>query len=165
AAGRRARRGAVRDADAGLPVGEGDAAGPRPAGDLHRHPDGARPTGDRRGAACPGDVGPGAPHPLRRLLPRRAPPPPAATRRPGLPEMGLPSARAPAIPRHLAAFLKRHPGQGNAPAAPAAILFNGGVFQPAALRDRLVEVMGHWYASPERPWQPLVLTNPSLDLA
>jgi len=50
-------------------------------------------------------------------------------------------------------------------AAPRAILFNGGVFQPAVLRERLVEVLRHWYSTPERPWQPLVLTNPSLDLA
>ncbi len=49
--------------------------------------------------------------------------------------------------------------------APHAILFNGGVFQPAALRDRLVEVLRHWYDRPGYPWQPLVLTNPSLDLA
>jgi hypothetical protein len=48
---------------------------------------------------------------------------------------------------------------------PAAILFNGGVFQPQALRDRLVEVLRHWWNAPGHPWQPLVLTNPSLDLA
>src|SRR5262249_44305599 len=65
----------------------------------------------------------------------------------------------PAVARHLAAFLKRHLP---ADAAPDAILFNGGVFQPAALRERLVEVMRRWYPS---GWQPLVLTNPSLDLA
>ena len=49
--------------------------------------------------------------------------------------------------------------------APQAILFNGGVFQPQALRDRLVEVLGGWYDAPETPWKPLVLTSPSLDLA
>src|SRR5207244_858606 len=36
---------------------------------------------------------------------------------------------------------------------------------PAALRERLVEVMKSWYAAPAQPWEPLVLTNPSLDLA
>src|SRR5207244_313182 len=50
-------------------------------------------------------------------------------------------------------------------AAPQAVLFNGGVFQPAALRDRVVEVLQTWYATPAQPWRPLVLTNPSLDLA
>jgi molecular chaperone DnaK (HSP70) len=86
----------------------------------------------------------------------------------GLHEMGLPYVSDPAISRHLAAFLKRHSpasGNGSASEPPTAILFNGGVFQPAALRDRLVDVMRHWYATVDRPWQPLVLTNPSLDLA
>src|SRR5262249_47787249 len=67
-----------------------------------------------------------------------------------------------------------------------AILFNGGVFQPQALRDRLLDVLRHWYVTPgsvadslresggdslresptgKQPWQPLVLSNPSLDLA
>jgi hypothetical protein len=55
---------------------------------------------------------------------------------------------------------------GETPVPPlAAILFNGGVFQPEALRQRVVEVLRHWYERPEQPWQPLVLTNPSLDLA
>jgi hypothetical protein len=95
---------------------------------------------------------------------------PARGARVGLHEMGLPYVSDPAISRHLAVFLKRHvtaaPGDTSASAqAPQAILFNGGVFQPEALRQRLVEVMRHWYDAPERPWQPLVLTNPSLDLA
>jgi hypothetical protein len=87
--------------------------------------------------------------------------------RAGLHEMGLPYVSDPAITRHLALFLNRH--QSGEPAAsaqgPQAILFNGGVFQPQALRDRLVEVMQGWYDAPERPWQPLALSNPSLDLA
>src|SRR5207302_9120934 len=66
-----------------------------------------------------------------------------------------------AVTRHLAAFLKRHlDGRG-----PDAILFNGGVFQPASLRERLLEVMRPWYATPGEPWEPLLLTTPSLDLA
>lgn len=80
--------------------------------------------------------------------------------RAGLHEMGLPYVSDPAITRHLAAFLRRHADGGND--APDAILFNGGVFQPLALRERLLEVMRHWYGA---AWQPLVLTNPSLDLA
>jgi len=88
--------------------------------------------------------------------------------RAGLHEMGLPYVSDPAISRHLAAFLRRHgpPADGAAqPAPPAALLFNGGVFQPASLRARLVEVLRHCHDSPGYPWQPLVLTNPSLDLA
>jgi hypothetical protein len=91
----------------------------------------------------------------------------------GLHEMGLPYVSDPAISRHLGAFLKRHmpvgPGGSGLPtqpmAGPEAILFNGGVFQPAAMRERLLEVLHHWYDAPDRPWQPLTLTNPSLDLA
>jgi molecular chaperone DnaK (HSP70) len=91
-------------------------------------------------------------------VPREAEP--ARGARVGLHEIGLPYVSDPAVTRHLAAFLKRHVPGG---AAPAAILFNGGVFQPQALRDRLVDVMRHWYGA--GAWQPLVLTNPSLDLA
>jgi hypothetical protein len=98
----------------------------------------------------------------------------------GLHEMGLPYVSDPGITRHLASFLKQHQqhaplfplagrgagGEGtSADSAPQAILFNGGVFQPAALRERVVDVLRHWFTSPERPYDPLVLTNPSLDLA
>ena len=78
-------------------------------------------------------------------VPRDAEPPRGA--RAGLHEMGLPYVSDPAITRHLAAFLKRHL-QDAARRPPAAILFNGGVFQPASLRERVVEVMRHWYDTP-----------------
>jgi hypothetical protein len=83
--------------------------------------------------------------------------------RAGLHEMGLPYVSDPAVTRHLAAFLKQQGRDGAE--APAAILFNGGVFQPESLRERLLEVMRGWYDRPGAPWRPLVLTNPSLDLA
>ncbi len=86
---------------------------------------------------------------------------PARGSRTGLHEMGLPYVSDPAISRHLAAFLKSQ----SADQAPDAILFNGGVFQPAILRERVVELLKHWFDRPDRPWTPLVLTNPSLDLA
>src|SRR5262249_49880555 len=54
---------------------------------------------------------------------------------------------------------------GRAPETVDAILFNGGVFQPPVLRDRVVDVMRPWFEAPGRSWQPLVLTSPSLDLA
>jgi molecular chaperone DnaK (HSP70) len=81
----------------------------------------------------------------------------------GLHEMGLPYVSDPAITRHLSAFLRKHQNEG--PAGVQAILFNGGVFQPPALRDRVIEVMHGWFDQQGKPWQPLVLTNPSLDLA
>jgi molecular chaperone DnaK (HSP70) len=83
--------------------------------------------------------------------------------RAGLHEMGLPYVSDPAITRHLAAFLKNQSAPGAS--VPTAILFNGGVFQPPALRERVIEVLHHWYDRPGQPGQPLVLTNPSLDLA
>ena len=94
------------------------------------------------------------------LVPRDAEPQRGG--RAGLHEMGLPYVSDPAISRHLAAFLSRHP---DAAEPPHAILFNGGVFQPETMRARLVEVMHGWYDTADRPWQPLLLTNPSLDLA
>jgi molecular chaperone DnaK (HSP70) len=85
--------------------------------------------------------------------------------RAGLHEMGLPYVSDPGITRHLAAFLRHQARTNQGLDAPTAVLFNGGVFQPAALRDRVIEVLRHWFDRPDRPWQPLVLTNPSLDLA
>lgn len=80
----------------------------------------------------------------------------------GLQEMGLPYVADPAVTKHLAAFLRKQMPDGQ---APDAILFNGGVFQPQILRERLIEVMHPWYDQPGKPWQPLILSNPSLDLA
>ncbi len=90
--------------------------------------------------------------------------------RAGLHEMGLPYVNDPAITRHLASFLKRHLAATGTMIAPNAILFNGGVFTAQALRDRIVAVLHQWYDrlpsnGGEGAWQPLVLTNPSLDLA
>jgi molecular chaperone DnaK (HSP70) len=83
----------------------------------------------------------------------------------GLHEMGLPYVSDPAVTRHLASFLRQHSANNDASReAPQAILFNGGVFQPAPLRQRVVEVLRHWYAT-GNAYDPLVLTNPSLDLA
>jgi molecular chaperone DnaK (HSP70) len=84
---------------------------------------------------------------------------PGRAARTGLQEMGLPYVSDPAITRHLAAFLGR---QLKLDERPDAILFNGGVFQPEVLRERLVETMKPWYGA---DWHPLVLANPSLDLA
>ncbi len=97
------------------------------------------------------------------IVPREAEPQRGA--RTGLHEMGLPYVSDPAISRHLASFLNRHrPAQaGGAPLQ--AVMFNGGVFTAASLRERVVAVLHHWYDNVEPGWRPLVLTNPSLDLA
>ena len=102
--------------------------------------------------------------------------PPARGARVGFQEFGLPFVSDPAIPRHLAAFLRRHKaeaagpaGQGGGappddrPARPDAILFNGGALTPAIVRDRIVEIVRGWFA--DAPDAPRVLSNASLDLA
>jgi hypothetical protein len=88
---------------------------------------------------------------------------PSRGARVGLQEMGLPYVSDPAVTKHLAAFLRAQ--SAGSPATVDAILFNGGVFQPQVLRDRVIEVMRPWFETPERLWNPLVLTSPSLDLA
>ncbi|VTS07904.1 hsp70 family protein [Tuwongella immobilis] len=93
---------------------------------------------------------------------------PQRATRGGLQEMSLPYVADPGISAHLAQFLRQHlpadPITGK-PVPPDAILFNGGVFQPTRLREQLIEVMRPWFADRETPWEPLVLANPSLDLA
>lgn len=56
----------------------------------------------------------------------------------GFQEFGLPYAPDPAITRYLAAFLTAHD------AKPDAVLLNGGFFESAALRERLLEVLNSW---------------------
>jgi molecular chaperone DnaK (HSP70) len=96
--------------------------------------------------------------------------------RSGLQEFGLPFVSDPAVPKHLASFLRRHRaeaiGQGghapdDRPARPDAILFNGGALTPDSVRRRIVEVISSWFADElDAPnYEPRVLTNVSLDLA
>ena len=70
-------------------------------------------------------------------------------------ELGLPYVADPAVTRHLAAFLAT---AGDA--KPDAILFNGGFFIPEILRERVADVMEHWYGK-----RPVIFENRDLDLA
>src|SRR5579864_6689968 len=70
-------------------------------------------------------------------------------------ELGLPYVADPAVTRHLAAFL-----HSAGDATPDAILFNGGFFIPDILRQRVADVMEHWYGR-----RPAILDNRDLDLA
>jgi hypothetical protein len=90
---------------------------------------------------------------------------PARGARSGLHEMGLPYVSDPAITRHLSSFLRQQFSGSEKQSAPVAILFNGGVFQPASLREHLVSVLRSWFSNKEQPWEPLVLSNPSLEQA
>jgi molecular chaperone DnaK (HSP70) len=69
-------------------------------------------------------------------------------------ELGLPYVSDPAVTRHLATFLEP------TGTAPDAILFNGGFFIPAILRERVAQVVESWFGK-----KPLVLENQDLDLA
>jgi len=70
-------------------------------------------------------------------------------------ELGLPYVTDAAVTRHLAAFLAT---AGDA--VPDAILFNGGFFIPEILRERVADVLGHWYGR-----RPAIFDNRDLDLA
>ncbi len=70
---------------------------------------------------------------------------PARQRASGFREIGLPFEADTAITRHLAAFLQTQGGEGE-PARPTEVLFNGGVFKAAGLQDRVLEVLGEWFA-------------------
>ncbi|MDW8364056.1 MAG: Hsp70 family protein, partial [Myxococcales bacterium] len=85
--------------------------------------------------------------------------------RAALTELGLPYASDPAITRQLAAFLARHAEATGARelARPTAILFNGGVWRSARLRERLLEVVGQWMKRLGAP-TPRVLHGADLDL-
>ncbi len=79
-----------------------------------------------------------------------------ARRSSGFQEFGLPYAPDHAITRYLAAFLRAHDTQ------PDIVLFNGGLFESPAMRERLLEVLASWF--PGTPL-PVVLQNERLDLA
>ncbi|RUL88047.1 Hsp70 family protein [Tautonia sociabilis] len=109
------------------------------------------------------------------VVPREAEPEKAG--KIGFQEFGLPFVSDPAIPKHLAAFLRRHRAEAilpeghpidadGRPARPDAILFNGGALTPEVVRRRLVEVVTSWFPDePDGSYAPRVLANESLDLA
>jgi len=81
---------------------------------------------------------------------------PQRGRRVGLQEMGLPYAADARLTAHLAEFLARHADSGR----PTAVLFNGGVFNAAAMRTRVLDVVREWLGGDVRE-----LTGTHLDQA
>ncbi len=71
-------------------------------------------------------------------------------------ELGLPYVSDPAVTKHLAAFLT----DNGITDGPDAILFNGGFFIPELLRQRVADVLEHWFAK-----RPAIFENRDLDLA
>jgi hypothetical protein len=83
----------------------------------------------------------------------------------GLQEIGLPYAADPAITRQLAYFLSRQSGGAR---LPSAVLFNGGVFKAAPLRQRVLDVLNEWaqtQAATPAPAPVRELAGTDLDLA
>jgi hypothetical protein len=72
-------------------------------------------------------------------------------------ELGLPYVSDPAVTRHLADFLKN---SAAAEHGVDAILFNGGFFIPQMFRDRVRDVVAHWFGR-----APVIFENQDLDLA
>lgn len=77
-------------------------------------------------------------------------------RRGGLAELGLPYARDPALPKHIATFLRRHKEAAAEAGArirdglpiPDAVLLNGGVFRAPAIKERLARILESWAGQP-----------------
>jgi hypothetical protein len=93
----------------------------------------------------------------------------------GFQEFGLPYASDPAITKYLAEFLVAHSRDSEAhhdenpiqeSAQPDLVLFNGGFFASAVLRQATIDRISGWFRSDENPeWSPQVLDNDRLDLA
>ena len=78
--------------------------------------------------------------------------------RAGLVELGLPYPADAAITRHIAAFLQAQGGE-----FPDTVLLNGGVFNAAAIRERLMEALSAWQPGRTEPLR--LLNTPRLDAA
>ncbi len=101
---------------------------------------------------------------------------PAQRSRGALTKVGLPFAQDPAVTRHLAAFLGKQASatedlEGFVEHAhwatflhPTAILFNGGVFNAPALRERVLQVINQWLSGEDAPPARLLEAH-DLDLA
>jgi molecular chaperone DnaK (HSP70) len=93
---------------------------------------------------------------------------PTSRARGALTQLGLPYAQDAAITRHLAAFLGRQAGAlGDTQQAfvrPTALLFNGGVFKSALLRERVCSVIDGWLTAEAAP-KVRVLEGAELDAA
>jgi molecular chaperone DnaK (HSP70) len=78
---------------------------------------------------------------------------PARKRAAALTALSLPYAQEPAVPKHIAAFLRRHADACAEAGAqmydgmprPDAVLLNGGVFRAARIRERMGEVFAGWF--------------------
>ncbi len=70
---------------------------------------------------------------------------PTRRRQSGFVQLGLPFESDTAITRHIASFLGDHGTVSGQSVQPTHVLFNGGVFRAADLRQRLLDVLEHWF--------------------
>ncbi len=73
----------------------------------------------------------------------------------GFRQLGLPYESDTAITRHLAHFLREQGGAGSETGRPTHLLFNGGVFKAAALKQRIHELFADWFPTEGVP-APLI---------
>ncbi|MCG6550887.1 MAG: hsp70 family protein [Candidatus Magnetominusculus sp. LBB02] len=94
-------------------------------------------------------------------------------KRSGFQELGLPYVADTAVMKHLASFLKRHAvnealsvdsSDGVAMVRPDMVLFNGGVFKPALIRQCAVDGLRHWFGG-QTDWSLDILENDRYDHA
>jgi molecular chaperone DnaK (HSP70) len=96
---------------------------------------------------------------------------PREARRTGLTEWGLPYVQDPAVSKHMGAFWKRFETlmareTGRTDLYPDFLLFNGGALTPAPVRNRIKEVVAHWFKDVAgEEWFPKELENPHPELA
>jgi len=93
----------------------------------------------------------------------------------GFQEFGLPYAPDAAMTRYLASFLTAHrhdarpeelEAEEHDPARPDIVVFNGGLFESAKLRQRMLDQLSSWFSGEDdSDWRPVVLANERLDLA
>jgi molecular chaperone DnaK (HSP70) len=96
---------------------------------------------------------------------------PQEGRRTGLTEWGLPYVQDPAVSKHMGAFWKRFESlmareTGRSVLYPDFLLFNGGSLTPAPVRNRIREIVSHWFRDVAgEGWFPEELENPNPELA
>ncbi|MBF0457871.1 MAG: hsp70 family protein [Nitrospirae bacterium] len=94
-------------------------------------------------------------------------------KRSGFQELGLPYVTDTSVMKHLSSFLKRHAvnpalpvhsGGGVSIVRPDVILFNGGVFKSALIRQCAIDGLRHWFKG-QADWTIDILENDRFDHA
>ena len=87
---------------------------------------------------------------------------PKRNMRAGMSRFSLSYTHDPAITKHLAFFLSKQAKEEGDFIAPNAVLFNGGVFKPAILRQQVLKMINRWAKKAKKP-QAIELSDASYD--